>query len=663
METKLAQDGRIAECFYHIGCSQMASNTLDPDATCPQSIEQWVKSTSMETLPQSYHVLAIHHQHLDLTDIFVFNPEDGSLTEVLLGVCYIRTSRDSPENEVNGGQVALRPLTPESGVLEAGDTGSSTFLSGQPPDDDPWTTMANQIRAILSELTNAEATDILNETDLADLGIDSLMAIEVAREITKVFQRPMAASTVIELGCVNRLVWHLQPEGHQGPKSSQAKVSSNNAIRTEPIQEPNITSPDLDISPEESREMVIEKYVREAADSFATAFEASSWCHPLPGDPDCTVLVTGGTGSLGSYIVASLAQRPNVLRIICLNRRSRRDAQERQLEALRKRHISLSDDCLRKIRAVETNMAQPRLGLSDEEYDALVQQVAHVVHNAWLMNTKWPIRHFEPQLRIMNNLIHLAQSISGRRTPNCPITFQLISSIATVGAGSGDMATERVPEDRTTLDAVMPSGYGEAKFACERILDATLHQHPDQFRPMVVRVAQIAGARDSGYWNSLEHVPFLLKSAQAVRAMPDLDGLLSWTPVNEVADTAADLLLLPYDTRPYPIYHVDHPTGQPWKAMIPVLADALGISRIVSYADWLDQVAQHASQVESEDTSPALLMLDFFRYHFPRLCCGGILLDTSKCRQHSITLDTVSPISDTEARRYVDVWREAGFLS
>lgn len=113
----------------------------------------------------------------------------------------------------------------------------------------------------------------------------------------------------------------------------------------------------------------------------------------------------------------------------------------------------------------------------------------------------------------MRNLIDLARDVSCSSEEK--VGFQFISSIATVGHYPVWSDNSRVPEERMTIKSVLPSGYGDAKLVCETMLDETLHKHPESFRPMAVRIGQIAGSTTSGYWNPVEHLPFLLKSSQS----------------------------------------------------------------------------------------------------------------------------------------------------
>ncbi|KAI1085457.1 hypothetical protein F5B20DRAFT_587488 [Whalleya microplaca] len=424
-----------------------------------------------------------------------------------------------------------------------------------------------------------------------------------------------------------------------------------------------------------ARQAVVDRYVRDMTAGFSEALEnaaSATTTTPKANNPTgkC-VLVTGATGSLGSHLIAQFASLPDVTRVVCLNRRSRTDPNERQKQALVKKGIFLSDDAARKLTVFETDLAKPHLGLPREDYEDLVDAVTHVVHNAWLMNAKWPLRNFEAQFHIMRNLLTLSREISSRRVrvPGADkVTFQFISSIATVGHRPLWSGSPVVPEDRMTIESVLPTGYGDAKYVCELMLDATLHRHPDRFRAMVVRPGQIAGSSASGYWNPMEHLSFLVKSSQTLQALPDFEGVLSWTPVDVVAGTLVDLAVRMPETRDccYPVYHVDNPVRQPWRQMIPVLADALGIpadTGVVPFAEWVRRVREHPRRVEGpEGENPAFLLIDFLDDNFLRMSCGGLLLDTKKVREHSPTLAKAGPVSDEVARLFVQSWKDMGFL-
>ncbi|KAK9443327.1 polyketide synthase [Metarhizium brunneum] len=79
----------------------------------------------------------------------------------------------------------------------------------------------------------------------------------------------------------------------------------------------------------------------------------------------------------------------------------------------------------------------------------------------------------------MRNLVDLAAGVSARRSDEFKVTFQFISSLPAVGMYPKVHGKTKVREKQWDLDSALPSGYGEAKVVCERVLLATLGQHPN----------------------------------------------------------------------------------------------------------------------------------------------------------------------------------------
>lgn len=299
-----------------------------------------------------------------------------------------------------------------------------------------------------------------------------------------------------------------------------ALASESKYERATPSLSPRLSA-ETDVA---ARQAVIDAYIKKHVRTFSFSPSSSKFDHvPIP-DTFC-VLVTGATGSLGSYLVAHLSSLSDVQTVICLNRHSRKDPTLRQKEAFESKSIFLSSESLSKIRVFETDMAKPNLGLSESDYETLLHSVTHVIHNAWLMSVTRPVKGFESQFKTMANLIELACEISSIRLEGFQVGFQFISSFATVGCYTLRNRQTRIPEEPVTAQSLFPSGYAEAKLVCERMIDETLHKYPYRFRAMVVRIGQIAGSQGTGYWNPAENIPFLLKSSQTLRKLPDLEGV------------------------------------------------------------------------------------------------------------------------------------------
>ncbi|KAI1345678.1 hypothetical protein F5Y01DRAFT_320504 [Xylaria sp. FL0043] len=382
----------------------------------------------------------------------------------------------------------------------------------------------------------------------------------------------------------------------------------------------------------DDEKLQMDDYVRKYTESFTAPPQG----HPSRACPiqGICVAITGVTGSLGAHLAAHLALLPDVQAVFCLNRRSKTGAsQEQQLDAFESRGITLTPDALSKLRVFVVDTAKPGLGLSTDEYSILTSNVTHLVHNSWPMTGNRPVSGMESQFKVMRNLIGLAHSIASSRS-ELKVTFQFVSSIAVMGRHSLQLGNGKVaPETRATADDILPSGYGQGKWICERMLDETLHQYPDAFRVASVRPGQIVGNSASRYWNELEHLPFLLKSSQTLKALPALKGEMCWTPVDKVAGVLADLLLLDDGTSTYATYHIDNPALQSWDHVLPLLAEELGVPQngIIPFHDWVQRVRTSPA---TPDENPAIRRIDFLDDNFVRMSCGGLILDTKNACEH-----------------------------
>ncbi|RMZ74831.1 hypothetical protein DV737_g5699, partial [Chaetothyriales sp. CBS 132003] len=433
------------------------------------------------------------------------------------------------------------------------------------------------------------------------------------------------------------------------------------------LPKPMLADPPIhDVRDISAKETKANQFLSKHVDGFSLCTSPSSSTQSsstLRDGQDAVILVTGATGSLGSHLVAGLAENSAVKTVVCVNRLTNSPVQQRQADAFSSRGINISADAQGKLRILETDTSKPQLALPADEYQWLVHNVTHIIHNAWPMSGTRPLKQFEPQFLSLRSLLDLAGHIADYRLGEIGfrVGFQLVSSIGVIG----NSGKPRVPEERVAFSATLPLGYCEAKWVCERMLDETLHKHPQRFRTSVVRPGQIAGSRTSGFWNPVEHFAALVKSAQNLRAWPDFDGVLQWVPVNDAASVMVDLCRvaeLHNAPEVYPVYHIDNPVGQPWKQMNPVLADALDIpvDSIVPFRNWIDMVRR--SPLPAETDNPAARLIDFLDDNFERMSCGGLILDTTKSKEHSATMAEMGPVGSDVARRYVESWKKMGHL-
>ncbi|EER25597.1 polyketide synthase, putative [Coccidioides posadasii C735 delta SOWgp] len=652
-----------------------------------------------------WHVYARHSQvsaKVYMADAFVFNAANGELVEVILGLQYTRMSIESMKRllmnltrdewalnmSTSGATVAADPTPRKPQGVVGGSSkkpqekqkAAKKASSSQSPKSD----LTMEVKKVLASVVGAEVDAITLDSEAADIGIDSLMGIELLREVNSAFHCKLDLPELLAATTVGNIVTLVASALSQGAVEiaddddhdddadddvSESSLDDSRPTTSTSASELDSATSGVDSPPikhihsEEqtkrdvtAREAEAERYVAEYTAGWTPA-QPSYTGEAIAGSHDAVIIVTGATGSLGAHVVAALASNPSVKTVVCLNRHRPTPVETRQDDAFSSRGIALTPEARSKLRILATDSSQPRLGLEASEYQWLTQHGSHIVHSAWPLSGSRPMSAFAPQFQVMRNLLDLARDMAVHRR----VGFQMVSSLSVVGH-----AKERlVPEDRVHMDSVLPPGYGEAKWVCERMLDETLHKHPALFRAMAVRPAQIAGSATSGVWNSVEQIPFIVKSAQSLGAWPNFRGTVRWIPVDAVAAILVDLLYIGDDKTapdPWPIYHIDDPVGRPWEEISSVLADALDIpaGQFMPFKEWLDTVAR-SSKPETEN--PAGRLVDFLEQNFERLSCGGLVLDTTKAQEHSAAMRALAPVSAEVARGYIRAWKEMGFLA
>lgn len=587
----------------------------------------------------------------DFDSMFFEFPTVGALKTFLGGPEVDSTSTAS----ISGSSHAT--ATPESGA-----TGMTTPTS----DKGSLAPTFRFLRAleIISEESGIATEDLTDDAAFADIGVDSLLSLVIGSRLQDELELEIAHEFLF-LECPTVGDFKKFMLGDSNAKSTIPPLAESKPVPTPPAEtaEPKVKTPPKRTEGEAAalaaRKQAVEDYVKTYTAGFSAPVSSPSAAAPNPNAK--VVLVTGGTGSLGGHLVDQIAQMADVATVVCLNREKKTDPYLRQQKAMRDKGIRSFDKIRPKLLVLQTDSSKPYLGLSSSDYKGLLNSVTHLIHNAWPMSAKRPLAGFEPQFQIMRNLIDFACDAVSQRPEGFRFSFQMVSSVGVVGhygLGNGEQKT-MVPEERVSIDAVLPNGYGDAKWACEKMLDETLHQHPNRFRTMAVRLGQIAGSKTSGYWNPMEHFGFLIKSSQTLNALPDVGGTVYWTPVNDIAGALADLVLSDRtNTTPYPIYHIENPVGQPWREMNRILADALGISELIPFEEWVERV-----RAAGQRNNPAATLLEFLDDNYLRMSCGGLVLDTKKTLEHSKTLSAVGPVSEEVVRKYIHVWKEIGFLN
>ncbi|CAG8814473.1 5339_t:CDS:1, partial [Dentiscutata erythropus] len=176
-----------------------------------------------------------------------------------------------------------------------------------------------------------------------------------------------------------------------------------------------------------------------------------------------TVLITGVTGSLGSFILRDLLKNPNVRKVYCLVRASDENHGWCRLEdSFKQRQLDTSLLFKENLIILPCDLGDSKFGLSENIYSKLVHEVTKIYHVAWRLDFNNKIEVFEREC--IGGTVHLLMLAREAYAYHQNIHFNFISSISTAIRSKTNVKEDELPGD---ISNSMLNGYGLSKFITE----------------------------------------------------------------------------------------------------------------------------------------------------------------------------------------------------
>ena len=317
--------------------------------------------------------------------------------------------------------------------LESGDASSfETLIDATSPE----TTTQDIQKVIMASLSSKEKVGL--EDDIFGAGLDSVLSIRVVRCL-----RSAAEKYIHDEAKKSAFVPQFL---YSNPTIDRLSRAFYNLVH------------DVIESPINLAEKQAEK-LREIRAKYTANLPkpSNTHSHLLPKDGN-TVILTGSTGSLESYVLEALLCQANVKKIYCLNRAE--NGMEKQSQVNKPRGLT-TEWLPHRVQFFKVDFSKPNFALDDEQYTILLQQATHIIHCQWLVNFNLGITSFEPQIRGVRHLIDFC--LSSKLAPS----LFFVSSIATVSHLKDRVD---VPEAPINVLTTINGGYGASKQVCELIL-------------------------------------------------------------------------------------------------------------------------------------------------------------------------------------------------
>ena len=206
--------------------------------------------------------------------------------------------------------------------------------------------------------------DLGGDDTFFEAGMDSLRVIRIVRELkrqvkladdTQLTPQSLSPAMVYSHPSLNELSDHLSKKAVAVPQnlnSGNQSADSDETGRRSKLKD---------------MESLLDKYVQ--------TLPVDNQRRRLSVTHGTTVLLTGSTGSLGSYLLNELSNDSNVQHIICLDRTS--SAAEKHKETGPKRGLIPIDP--EHVEFLKANLADPQLGVEKEVYERLKNTVTHII--------------------------------------------------------------------------------------------------------------------------------------------------------------------------------------------------------------------------------------------------------------------------------------------
>ncbi|KAJ5408352.1 hypothetical protein N7509_002235 [Penicillium cosmopolitanum] len=472
-----------------------------------------------------------------------------------------------------------------------------------------------------------EKPDIPFSQDLYSLGLDSLMTIQIAKALQKGIQER-------------------RPETKNGTITSQTLYANPTVKKLVEVIINTLEGKSIDVIPRSEK---IQNLVKKYTDDLPSDRVIPSNRLISPS----SVILTGSTGSLGTYLLHDLLSKPAISKIYCLNRS---DAESRQKKSLAEKGLLFNDDAWKnKVEFLQASFGEPRFGLEEAKYQEMLQSVDTIIHNAWKVDFNHSVESFEEtHIRGMRRFVDF--SLASRY--NAHIHF--VSSISTVGGWSpqmGHLVPELPMEDSSV---VLEQGYGESKHISERIcLEASTKSHVPT---TVYRVGQIAGpTTSSGQWNPHEWLPTIISTSKAMGKIPNQLGSMAvdWVPVDTLSSIMSEIVHCRHASpSTSAVFHLTNAETTEWSTLLPVIKQKYDV-KPVEFKEWVADLEsiQNPTSAEVAD-KPALKLLSFYRGLVDEEHGAmSVPLDVKEARQASRTMEALGPISAPLMQNWLEQWQ------
>ena len=341
------------------------------------------------------------------------------------------------------------------------------------------------LRELWGETLDIDSEFLEDDWNFFDVGGDSLTGLALTLGIEKTFGIELSGTEVYEYPTISELASYLE---HRGPNMG-SRIS---------LAEDSTLAPDV---------------VPRGSAPVARLSEASS------------VLITGATGFLGAFLLDELLRATGRdTRFYCLarDRNPGPDASGNRILETQRFYGLAGQSMQQRIVPVRGDLTQPRMGLDDDEYQQLSDEIDLIFHCAASVNYAYPYSAAKPHT-VSGTLEALKFACNSKTKP-----IQYISSNGVFPGGDDSPYLENSQID-DFVDR-MEGGYNQAKWVAERLVWSAVSRG---LPVCIFRPGNIGHHSGTGTVNPNDFLSLIIKACARLGYAPTApDWFFEMTPVD-----------------------------------------------------------------------------------------------------------------------------------
>lgn len=351
------------------------------------------------------------------------------------------------------------------------------------------------------------------------------------------------------------------------------------------------------------------------------------------------ILLTGASGFLGAFLLASLLKRTDAT-VHCLVRCANVQDGQLRLDA-NMQGLGLGHYDRTRVRVIPGDLASPKLGLDDGTFERLAECIDVIHHNGAWVNSL----HTYESLKAAN--VVGTQEILRLASTGIPKHVHYVSTLSTIPPVESAGAEITNEAQLAEYWPGLASGYAQSKWVAERLLRIG----GDRGIPFTIyRPTHVGGASDSGASNATDTWSLFVDACLTLERIPDADTDINSLPVDVMADSIVSLSLR--EDMHGKSLNLLHPQSFMLSRLTRQIAaiDELSVERI-DYRQWHKLCGEHAATRRLASVMPAELSADAEVHATPsRIVITNVIEELSREGMRC------PPISDAFLRKYVE-WR------